>query len=116
MAVIFGITGSIHGVPVFTGHVAQTATFDYKPRIMETVEDEQGILRTRYYDDIESRCTVEVIVTSASLAISSSKQLVTSKIPYNGQNWIVEDVKNAQKNKGFMTGNFDMVTSDGISI
>ena len=115
-AITYGVTGSIFGVPAWTGYIVQTANLTYKPNVNETILNEQGQKVTRYYDDVETNLSLEAIVTSHSLSVSSSAQLVTSVINYNGTDYIVESVKDAYKNKGFMVGTFDCVTSANITI
>ena len=113
MASTYGISGSIFGVPVWTGYVVQTTNETYKPNVNEVIHNETGSVICRRLDDVQRNITIEAIVTSA---VSSSAQIVTSLITYNGTDYIVETVKNAYKNKGFLVVTFDAVSSANISV
>jgi len=104
----YGISGLVFGTPSVTGYVVQSHTVSSKCALVVPIQDENGVVVHRRYDDITTEVTLEAIYKGASVPAPGGTISIDS-VTYE-----VTSIDLKRDNKGYKTVSIKGVTSAGI--
>jgi hypothetical protein len=109
-ATTFGISGVVFGVSGLNGFVVSTATFANKVANQVNIEDENGNVVHRRFDDAETEISVDMKFAGGTIPT------VGTTFTYAGVEYIVTAADVKRENKGFQTVGIKGLTSEYITL
>lgn len=106
----YGLSGVVFGVIPLTGFVVGNASISNKNNVVATIEDENGIVVQRRYDDVTSEISVDMKFNGGSIPA------VGATFVYDSIEYIVEGTDIKRENKGYKTVAIKGKTSQGITL
>jgi len=107
---VYGLSSLVFGTPAITGYVVQSHNLGNKCGVVIAVQDENGIVVHRRYDDITTEMEFEALFDGATVPTPG----VT--ITVNSIEYIVETTDFKRTNKGHETVSIKGITSQGITL